>query len=52
MVIAFRAIVYATFFIGFLLIYLPARLLSWSGIVRPAIEGPQIMESLLEPRVR
>jgi protein-S-isoprenylcysteine O-methyltransferase Ste14 len=43
MVIAFRAIVYATFFIGFLLIYLPARLLSWSGIVRPAIEGPQIM---------
>jgi protein-S-isoprenylcysteine O-methyltransferase Ste14 len=44
MFIAFRAITYATLFIGFLLIYLPARVLSWSGIIRPAaIEWPQIM---------
>lgn len=38
-----RAIAYATLFIGLLLIYVPTRVLSWSGIVRPtAIEGPQI----------
>ena len=44
MFVAFRAITYATLFIGFLLIYLPARLLSWSGIVRPAaIQAPQIL---------
>lgn len=44
MFIAFRAITYATFFVGFLLIYLPARVLSWSGIVRPAATSwPQIV---------
>jgi protein-S-isoprenylcysteine O-methyltransferase Ste14 len=38
-----RAVVYATLFIGLLLIYVPTRLLSWSGIVRPAtMEAPQI----------
>jgi|SRR5271157_4159935 len=43
MSIVFRTITYATLFIGFVLIYLPARVLSWSGIVRPpAIEWPQI----------
>jgi protein-S-isoprenylcysteine O-methyltransferase Ste14 len=31
-----RAITYAALFIGLVLIYIPARLLSWSGIVRPA----------------
>ena len=31
-----RAVTYAALFIGFVLIYLPGRLLSWSGIVRPA----------------
>jgi protein-S-isoprenylcysteine O-methyltransferase Ste14 len=37
-----RAITYATLFIGFLFIYLPARVLSWSGMVRPpAIGVPQ-----------
>jgi len=30
-----RAITYASLFIGFVLIYLPAQILSWSGIVRP-----------------
>ena len=30
---------YATLFIGFLLVYLPARALAWSGIVRPATLG-------------
>jgi len=31
-----RAITYAAFFIGFVLVYLPGRFLSWSGIVAPA----------------
>jgi protein-S-isoprenylcysteine O-methyltransferase Ste14 len=31
-----RAVTYAALFIGLLLIYVPARVLSWSGIVRPA----------------
>jgi protein-S-isoprenylcysteine O-methyltransferase Ste14 len=44
MFVTFRAITYATLFVGFVLIYLPARLLLWSGIARPAaIELPQIM---------
>ena len=34
-----RAITYATLFIGFLLVFLPARILSWSGIVRPVYIG-------------
>jgi protein-S-isoprenylcysteine O-methyltransferase Ste14 len=37
-----RAVTYSALFIGFLLIYLPARVLSWSGIVRPAIAVPQV----------
>src|SRR5260370_24978824 len=37
-----RAVTYAALFIGFVLIYLPGRLLSWTGIVRPAaMEVPQ-----------
>jgi protein-S-isoprenylcysteine O-methyltransferase Ste14 len=36
MFVAFRAITYATLFIAFLLIYLPARVLTWSGIRQPA----------------
>jgi protein-S-isoprenylcysteine O-methyltransferase Ste14 len=44
MFVIFRAITYATLFIGFILIYLPARVLAWSGIVRPsAMEWPQIL---------
>ncbi len=38
-----RAVTYAALFIGFVLIYLPGRLLSWTGIVRPAAIGvPQV----------
>jgi protein-S-isoprenylcysteine O-methyltransferase Ste14 len=40
MFILVRAIVYAALFIGFVLVYLPARFLSWSGIVAPATTGP------------
>jgi len=43
MFVLIRTLTYATLFIGFVLVYLPARLLSWSGIVRPAAMGwPQI----------
>jgi protein-S-isoprenylcysteine O-methyltransferase Ste14 len=43
MFVIFRAITYATLFMGFLLIYLPARLLASAGIVRPPeIAAPQI----------
>jgi protein-S-isoprenylcysteine O-methyltransferase Ste14 len=43
MFVSFRAVTYATCFIGFLLIYLPARMLSWAGISRPAaIAWPQL----------
>lgn len=37
-----RAITYAALFIGLLFIYLPGRLLSWSGIVQP--EGTRIAQ--------
>jgi len=36
MFVLVRAVTYATLFIGLVLIYVPDRLLSWSGIVRPA----------------
>ena len=43
MFILVRTDTYASLFIGLLLIYVPARLLSWSGIVRPAaIEVQQL----------
>lgn len=37
--VAFRALVYASLFIGLLLVFLPARFLSWSGIAQPASIG-------------
>lgn len=35
-----RAVTYATLFIGLVLVFLPARVLAWSGIARPAALGP------------
>ena len=32
MVVLFRAVVYATVFISFVLVFLPARILEWSGV--------------------
>jgi len=44
MFVIFRTLVYATLFIGFVLIYLPSRFLAWSGILRPAVlDSPQIV---------
>jgi protein-S-isoprenylcysteine O-methyltransferase Ste14 len=43
MFVIVRAVTYAALFIGLVLVFVPARLLSWSGIVRPAaIEVPQV----------
>jgi len=43
MFVLIRAVTYAALFIGFVLVYLPGRFLSWSGIVAPATTGaPQI----------
>ena len=43
MFVVARAVTYSVLFIGLLLVYVPARLLSWSGIVRPAAFGvPQV----------
>lgn len=48
MFIALRALTYSSVSIVFLLIYLPARLLALSGIVRPeALEAPQIVGLLI-----
>ena len=39
-----RAVTWAALFIGLVLIYLPGRLLSWSGMARPAaIAKPQVV---------
>src|SRR5438552_1670759 len=44
MFVLVRAITYAALFIGLVLSYAPARLLSWPGMVRPAaIEVPQVV---------
>ena len=43
MFVLVRTITYAALFIGLVLIYVPARALSWSGIVRPAASRvPQV----------
>ena len=40
MFVLIRALVYATLFIGLVLVFLPGQVLAWSGIVRPAAIGP------------
>lgn len=39
MVVLARALTYAALFIGLLLVFVPSRLLSWSGVTRPAVIG-------------
>jgi hypothetical protein len=39
MFLLIRAITYTTLFVGFLLVFLPTRVLWWSGIVRPVSIG-------------
>lgn len=40
MSVLMRAVTYASLFIGFVLVFLPARVLSWSGVARPSVMGP------------
>jgi protein-S-isoprenylcysteine O-methyltransferase Ste14 len=48
MSVLIRAITYSALFIGLLLVFLPARVLAWSGILRPVGIGPtQIAGALL-----
>ncbi len=47
MLILLRAVTYATLFIGLVLIYVPARVLSWSGINRPVGTGLQQVAGLV-----
>jgi protein-S-isoprenylcysteine O-methyltransferase Ste14 len=42
-----RAITYAALFIGFVLVYLPGRFLSWSGIVAPASTGARQVAGMI-----
>ncbi len=39
MVVLIRTLTYATLFVGLVLVFLPARLLEWSGVTRPATIG-------------
>jgi protein-S-isoprenylcysteine O-methyltransferase Ste14 len=48
MFVLVRALTYAALFIGLVLVFVPARVLSWSGIVQPEIFGaPQIAGMLI-----
>jgi protein-S-isoprenylcysteine O-methyltransferase Ste14 len=44
MFILIRTLTYVTLFVGFVLVYMPARVLVWAGVSRPAEIGwPQIL---------
>ena len=47
MFIAFRALVYASLFVGFVLVYVPASLLAGSGIGSPQVLGPRHIASMI-----
>jgi protein-S-isoprenylcysteine O-methyltransferase Ste14 len=43
-----RAVTYATIFVGFVLLFLPARVLSWSGIRQPSgLGAPQVLGMMI-----
>ena len=41
MFVLVRALAYATLFMGLVLVFLPARVLSWSGVTRPVASVPE-----------
>lgn len=41
MFVLIRTLVYASLFVGLILVYLPGQVLSWSGIIRPSSIGTQ-----------
>lgn len=45
--VLFRAVTYAALFIGFVLVFLPAQLLSWSGITPPPATGAAQIAGLI-----
>lgn len=47
MFVLIRAVTFAALFIGFFLVYLPARVLAAAGIVRPEAMGPQQVAGML-----
>jgi protein-S-isoprenylcysteine O-methyltransferase Ste14 len=47
MFVLVRVVTYASIFIGLVLIYVPARLLSWSGIVGPAAIGVEQVAGMI-----
>jgi len=47
MFVLVRAVTYAALFIGFVLVSLPARFLSWSGIAEPATTGSPRMAGMI-----
>src|SRR5438093_7377705 len=40
MIVLFRALTYGTLFVGLLLVFVPDRILTQAGIVRPPVIGP------------
>src|SRR5687767_6666200 len=42
-----RAVTYATLFIGFLLVFLPGRILSATGVVQPSVIGVRQVAGML-----
>lgn len=48
MFVLIRTLTYAALFVAFILIYLPARVLAWAGVARPALMGwPQLSGLIL-----
>src|SRR5882762_4837996 len=47
MIVLFRALTYATLFIGLLLVFVPDQILARAGIVRPAGVGPMQIAAML-----
>ena len=47
MIVLFRALTYATLFIGLLVVFVPDRILATAGIVGPAVIGPMQIAAML-----
>ncbi|HLQ68770.1 MAG TPA: isoprenylcysteine carboxylmethyltransferase family protein [Gemmatimonadales bacterium] len=47
MIVLFRALTYGTLFVGLLLVFVPDRILTQAGIVRPPVIGPVQIAGML-----
>jgi protein-S-isoprenylcysteine O-methyltransferase Ste14 len=47
----FRAVTYATLFIGFVLVFVPSRILSWAGVIAPqslgVVQGTGVLVTII-----